>query len=148
MTLKSRDPIAIDPGVKLKKNERRFPWIRTQLLNIRTSGDKMKMPIAAEETMLFQEGLFILFLLGIEEPTCKREKKNEKWWWPLVYPSTQPKSSHVSSPPSPHNMSLVFKLKPITNSPTMAELLVSLILQTQTTAFIFILRIVILEEKR
>jgi hypothetical protein len=38
----------------------------------------MKMPIAAEETTLFQEGLFILFLLEIEEPTCKREKKNEK----------------------------------------------------------------------
>jgi hypothetical protein len=39
---------------------------------------KMKMPISAEETTSFQGGLFILFLLGIEELTCKREKRNEK----------------------------------------------------------------------
>jgi hypothetical protein len=38
----------------------------------------MKMPISSEETTSFQGRLFILFLLGIEELTCKREKRNEK----------------------------------------------------------------------
>jgi hypothetical protein len=36
------------------------------------------MPFSVEEMMSFQGRLFILFLLGIKELTCKREKRNEK----------------------------------------------------------------------
>jgi len=38
----------------------------------------MKMLFSVEEMTSFQRRLFILFLLGIEELTYKREKRNEK----------------------------------------------------------------------
>jgi hypothetical protein len=41
--LKSRGSIAIDPGVQLKKKI--FPRTRAQLLNVRSSGAKLRIAI-------------------------------------------------------------------------------------------------------
>jgi hypothetical protein len=77
MALESRGPIAIDPGATLKKKKKIF-MNKGPIAKCQNLWSKMKMPISAEETTSFQGGLFILFLLGIEELTCKREKRNEK----------------------------------------------------------------------
>jgi hypothetical protein len=70
MTLKSKGPITIDPGEKIKKkNKKKISMNKSQLLNVRASGDKMKKPISTEETTLFQVGLFILSSFFLEQKT-------------------------------------------------------------------------------
>jgi hypothetical protein len=69
----------------------------------------MKMPISAEETMLFQEGLFILLLLGTEEPACKKREKKNEMMMASIRPITTAKIIPFFNPLSPHDEPLKHK---------------------------------------
>jgi len=61
----------------------------------------MNMPLSVEETTSFQGGLFILFLLGAEDPPAKKkeERNDEGLGWTHQHSQSIPFCSSLSSPP-------------------------------------------------
>ena len=101
MVLKSRGPIAVVQGWDFFIKKRgRYKWIRVQLLNILNSGGEMNMPLSAKKTASFQ-GLFVLFLLGAEDPPAKKkeERNDEGLGWTHQHSQSIPFCSSLYSPP-------------------------------------------------
>jgi len=123
------DQVTRNSGWNFKKN-RRFSKARTWLQNIRTSGANWRCPFQLKKWRRSMEDCSSCSSSGTEEVVWTKKR------WPLLDPIISPnpsqnvyqmvyhKSQNWFSLLRPHNAPLALR-KPITNSPTMARLLVS-----------------------